>query len=124
MKSIFTTNAPTPAGHYSQAIVHNDLVFVSGILPITPDGQKLSEADLSTQAQQVFANLKAILETAGTSPDKVIKTTIFITDVSFWGAINALYAEFFGEHRPARSIVPIKDLHYGLLLELEAIAVL
>ncbi len=124
MKSVFTTNAPTPAGHYSQAIVHNDLVFVSGILPITPDGQKLSEADLSTQAQQVFANLKAILEAAGTSPDKVIKTTIFITDVSLWGAVNGLYADFFGEHRPTRSIVPIKDLHYGLLLELEAIAVL
>lgn len=124
MQPIFTANAPTPAGHYSQAIIHNGLVFVSGILPITPDGQKLSEADFSTQTLQVFANLKAILEASGTSPDKVIKTTIFITDVSLWGAINALYADFFGEHRPARSIVPIKDLHYGLLLELETIAAL
>lgn len=124
MQTVFTPNAPTPAGHYSQAIVHNGLVFISGILPITPEGKKLSEADLTTQTLQVFANLKAILEAAGTSPSKVLKTTIFITDVSLWGAVNALYAEFFGEHRPARSIVPIKDLHYGLLLELEAIATL
>lgn len=124
MNIILTPNAPAPGGHYSQAIAHNGLVFISGILPIEPSGRKLNDFDINKQTKQVFANLKAILEAAGSEPNKVLKTTVFISDMSLWVQVNVLYAEFFGEHRPARSVVPVKKLHYGLSIELEAIATL
>ncbi|MFN8357156.1 MAG: Rid family detoxifying hydrolase [Spirosomataceae bacterium] len=122
MEVILTPDAPTPRGHYSQAIVHNGLVYVSGILPIDISGNKLTHDSLETQTAQVLSNLNAILKAAGSEPAKVLKTTVYITDVNHWGRVNTMYAAFFGEHRPARSIVPIKELHFGLQIELEAIA--
>jgi 2-iminobutanoate/2-iminopropanoate deaminase len=124
MTFIQTPNAPTPGGHYSQAVAHNGLVFVSGILPITPTGEKLSDATVAEQTQQVLANLDAILQAAGSQRNKVLKVTVFISDIESWGTVNQLYAGFFGEHRPARSMVPVTPLHYGFSIELEAIATL
>lgn len=123
MHLIQTTDAPTPGGHYAQAVVHNGLVYVSGILPITPSGQKLHEAPLDEQVSQVLQNLEGILRAAGSEPSKVLKTTVYVSDISLWGRVNELYAAFFGEHRPARSVVPTGPLHYGVALELEAVAV-
>ncbi|WP_018618857.1 RidA family protein [Spirosoma luteum] len=124
MTFIQTPDAPAPGGHYSQAVVHNGLVFLSGILPITPTGEKLSQATISDQSRQVLANLDAILRAAGCTRESVLKTTIYIADIDAWGAVNQLYAQFFGEHRPARSVVPCSPLHYGFGIELEAIAAL
>lgn len=118
-----TPDAPIPGGHYSQAVVHNGLVYLSGILPITPDGQKLTEATIAEQTEQILANLDAILRASGSKRENVLKVTVFVSDIQVWGIVNQLYTQFFGDHRPARSIVPVGPLHYGLSLELEAIAV-
>ena len=122
MTFVETADAPAPAGHYAQAVVHGGLAYVSGILPITPAGQKLTDAPITEQIEQVLANLDAILQAAGSQREKVLKVTIFVADINAWGTVNQAYAQFFGSHRPARSIVPISTLHYGLQLELEAIA--
>ena len=122
MDKIYTEKAPTPAGHYSQAIVHNGLVFVAGQLPIDPVNRKITEGGIEPQARQVIANIAAILEAAGSGLDKVLKSTIYIPDSSYWPEINRVYAECFGEHRPARAVIPCGELHYGVLLEMEVIA--
>jgi 2-iminobutanoate/2-iminopropanoate deaminase len=122
MQSVFTTAAPKPGGHYSQAIVHGDLVFVAGQLAIEPQtGEKLT-GPIEEQTLQALKNLRAILQEAGSDIDHVLKTTVFVADISMWGKVNQVYSEFFGEHRPARSIVPTKELNYGFLVEIEAIA--
>ncbi|ADB41449.1 RidA family protein [Spirosoma linguale] len=124
MTFIETPNAPVPGGHYSQAVVHNGQVYVSGILPITPSGEKLTNATIAEQTEQILANLDAILQAAGSQRNKVLKVTVFIADINAWGTVNQLYAQFFGDHRPARSVVPCSPLHYGFGIELEAIAFL
>jgi len=123
MTFIDTPNAPIPGGHYSQAVVHNGQVYLSGILPITPAGEKLTSATIAEQTEQILANLDAILQAAGSQRDKVLKVTVFISDISAWSTVNQVYARFFGDHRPARSVVPCSTLHYGFGIELEAIAI-
>ena len=120
--SILTENAPKPAGHYSQAVCHGDLVFVSGQLPVTLDGKIAADKSFEEQARLALSNLLAIVKAAGSSPDRVLKVTVFIAGVEYWPKFNALYAEAFGDARPARSVVPVPALHYGCLVELEAIA--
>lgn len=124
MKKVQVENTPIPLGHYSQAIVSNGFLFTSGILPIKiQNSEKLSpESSIEEQLKVVLDNLNVILESVGSSKENVVKTTIFVSDGSQWAVINQIYAEFFGEHRPARSIVPVNDLHYGFKIELEAIA--
>ena len=122
MEFISTKKAPEPAGHYSQAIVHNDLVFVSGQLPVNPESGERVVTSIEEQTRQVLTNLQAILEAAGSSLDRVLKVTVYISDISLWGRLNAVYCEFFRDHRPARAVVPTKELHYGFQVEMEAIA--
>lgn len=122
MTFVQTSNAPVPGGHYSQAVVHNGLVYLSGILPITPDGRKLSDATIGEQTQQILANLDAILRAAGSHRENVIKVTVYVSDIHAWSTVNELHTQFFGDHRPAHSIVPVGPLHYGLSIELEAVA--
>jgi 2-iminobutanoate/2-iminopropanoate deaminase len=122
MELIFTPNASTPAGHYSQAVVHGGLVFVSGLLPVKPTGEKLTDANVETQITQVLESLEAILTAAGSAKNKVLKCTVYISDIEDWPTINKVYAAFFGEHKPARAVVPVGTLHYGLNVELEAVA--
>ena len=124
MKKITTSKAPAPGGHYSQAILHNGLIYVSGQLPIEPQtGEKILDS-IEAQTEQVMKNLKAILEAAGSSLSQVIKTTIYIADIHLWDRVNHVYASYFGEHRPARSVVPTRSLHHGFLIEMEAMAVI
>ncbi len=119
---VTTPAAPTPAGHYSQAMVYGDLVYVSGQLPVIPGTGEKCTGSIEEQTEQALKNLSAILEAAGSGLDRVIKTTVYVSDVSLWGKVNAVYAEFFGEHRPARAVVPTRDLHFGFLVEIEAVA--
>ncbi|GAB3734102.1 RidA family protein [Spirosoma lituiforme] len=123
MTFINTPNAPVPGGHYSQAVVHNGQIYLSGILPITPAGEKLSDATIAEQTEQILANLEAILQAAGSQRANVLKVTVFISDIAAWSTVNQIYARFFGDHRPARSVVPCSTLHYGFGIELEAIAI-
>ena len=122
MKVIFTENAPKPAGHYAQAIVQDNTVYVSGQLAIDPEtGEKCLDS-IEEETLQVLKNLSAILEAAGSDITKVLKTTLFIADADLWGQVNAVYGQFFGDHRPARAAVPTKDLPFGFRVEIEAIA--
>ncbi len=124
MEPILTTNAPAPGGHYSQAIIHGDLVFVAGQLPIDPVTGEKCLGEIEQQTLLTIRNLEAILVASGSSLNKVIKTTVFISDISLWGRVNAVYAQFFGDWRPARSVVPVSELHYGFKIEIEAVAAL
>lgn len=122
MTIISTDNAPKPGGHYSQATVYENLIFVAGQLAFTTEGDKLN-GPIEEQTLQALKNLRAILEAAGSDINHVLKTTVFVADISLWPAVNKTYSEFFGEHKPARSIVPTKELNHGFLVEIEAIAI-
>ncbi len=122
VKVIFTENAPRPAGHYSQAIVHNDTVYVCGQLPINPESGEKITGPIEEQAEQVLKNLAGILQAAGSDLNHVLKTTVYLADMSLWERMNAVYARFFGEHRPARIIAPAPNLHFGFQVEIDAIA--
>lgn len=123
LAAINTDAAPKPFGHYAQAIDTGGLVFVSGQLPVPLDGRSLADMPFDVQARQCLANLLAIVEGAGLRRDRLAKVTVYLVGVEHWAAFNAVYAEAFGEHRPARSVVPVPALHHGYLIELEAIAV-
>ncbi len=122
MDFINTSNAPRPAGHYSQAIVHNGLVYVSGQLPIKADITPNEIGSIEEQTLQVLKNVEQILIASNSSISNVIKVTVYISDISQWGKVNEVYSQFFGVHKPARAIVPTKELHYGFQIEVEAIA--
>ncbi len=119
-KRIHTDDAPAAIGPYSQAIDLGNVIFTSGQIPVAPDGSVSS--DISQQTRQALLNLKAVVEAGGSSFDKIIKTTVFITDMAQFGAINAVYSEFFTEPYPARSCVQVAALPKGVSIEIEAIA--
>ncbi len=122
MKPTKTDKAPLPGGHYSQAMVHNGLVYVSGQLPVDPETGEKQTGSVEDQTRLVLHNLSAILEASGSSLNQVLKVTVYISDISLWGKVNEVYAEIFGDHRPARAIVPTRDLHFGFKIEVDAIA--
>jgi len=123
MTIVQTPNAPAAIGPYSQAMIANGMVFTSGQIALTPEGVML-DGDVKVQCAQVLANLKAVLQAAGSSLDKVVKTTIFLDNMDDFGAVNELYASAFGEHKPARSTVAAKTLPRNALVEIEAIALI
>lgn len=124
LHAIATDDAPLPAGHYAQAICANGFVFVSGLLPIVPRSDRQIPEGAQAQAEQVFANLGAILRAAGTEIDRVASVQIFIPNIQIWDKVNDAYAAFFGAHKPARTIVPCGPLRHGVFLEANAVAVL
>ncbi len=124
MKPISTTRAPAARGHYSQAFAHGGLVYVAGQLPIVPGEPERTLTFFEDQARQVLDNVAAILEEAGSGTDLILKATVYIADLSHWPAFNAIYAEKLGTHRPARTVVPVSSLHYGYLVEMDAVAAL
>lgn len=124
MKSVETPRAPHPAGHYSQAIVHGGLVFVAGQLPhdVAAPGRPPGEAE--EQTERALRNVEAILEAAGSGLDLLLSVTVYVADISLWPRVNAAYARVLGAHRPARAVVPVKELHHGYLVEVQAVAAL
>ena len=123
MIEISTPNAPRPGGHYSQAIVHDDVVYVSGQLPIDPQSGKIGVGSIEEQTEQALKNLSEILQAAGSGVNQVVKTTVYVSDIGLWGRVNAVYERFFAGHRPARAVVPTRELHYGFQVEIEAVAI-
>lgn len=121
MKKIHTDKAPAAIGPYSQAIVHGDLLFTSGQIPINPETGSIDAVGITAQAEQVMANLGAVLSAAGSSFEKTIKTTCFLADMADFAAFNEVYAKYFTE-KPARSCVAVKTLPKGVLVEVEVIA--
>jgi 2-iminobutanoate/2-iminopropanoate deaminase len=124
MESILTADAPTPAGHYSQAMVHDGLVYVAGQLAIDPASGEKRPGTIEEEADLVLRNLKAVLEAAGSGMERILKTTVYVSDIALWGRFNEVYARHLGEHRPARAVVPTRDLHFGFKVEIDAIAAL
>ena len=121
MKEIKTNNAPAAIGPYSQAIVTGNMVFASGQIPVNPATGENPEG-VEAQANQVFTNVKNLLEAAGTSINNVVKTSVFIQNMDDFATINEIYAKYFTEPYPARSCVEVAKLPKGVLLEVEAIA--
>ena len=121
MKVIATDNAPAAIGPYSQGIEVGELIFTSGQIALRPDGSFV-EGDVVAQAKQVVANLEAVLKAAGSAPEKVVKTTIFLANMDDFAKVNEVYGAFFKEHKPARSTVAVKTLPKNALVEIEAIA--
>ena len=124
MEIILTENAPSPRGHYSQAVVHAGLVYVSGTLPLDPASGQAVGGEIETQAERALENLKAVLEAAGSGLDCVLKVTVYVSDIALWSRVNAVYARYFGEHKPARTVAPVNALHYGCLVEIDAVGYL
>jgi len=121
MQTIHTPDAPAPAGHYSQAVVHNGLAFVAGQLPIAPDGTVLDRASVGDQTRAVLRNIDAILRAAGSGLDRAVQITIYVTDIGHWAEVNEAYVEVLGDHKPARAVIPVRELHHGVALEVQAI---
>lgn len=121
MKQITTEKAPAAIGPYCQAMVHGDMVFTSGQIPLDPVSGEIVGSGITEQAQQVMKNLAAVLEAAGSSPENVIKTTCFLADMADFAAFNDVYAQVF-TGKPARSCVAVKALPKGVLVEVECIA--
>lgn len=124
MKKILTAEAPRPAGHYSQGIVHEGLVYVSGQLPVDPSTGERQTGTIEEQTRLALENVAGVLRAAGSDPSQVLKCTVYVANIDLWDRVNTVYAEFFGAHRPARAVVPTKDLHFGFLIEIEAVAAL
>jgi 2-iminobutanoate/2-iminopropanoate deaminase len=121
MEIINSNQAPQAIGPYSQAIKINNLVFCSGQIPLTPSGELASE-NISEQAHQVLKNMQAVLEKAGTNLNKVLKTTIFLTDMNDFQTVNEIYSSYFSDHKPARSTVEVSRLPKNVKIEIECIA--
>jgi reactive intermediate/imine deaminase len=122
MQSIQTADAPAAAGHYSQAIVHNGVVYVAGQLPIKPGSTDRAVGSIEEQTEQTLRNVESILKAAGSGLDRVLQMTIYISDIELWGGVNTTYSRVMGSHKPARAVVPVKELHYGYQIEIQAIA--
>lgn len=123
MKVISTTNAPAAIGPYSQAIEANGILFCSGQIPIVPATGALVEGGIQEQTRQVFHNISQVLAAVGTDMSHVVKTTVFLSDMAHFAAMNEVYAEFFGQPFPARSAVAVKELPKGAMVEIEVLAV-
>jgi 2-iminobutanoate/2-iminopropanoate deaminase len=122
VKKILTNKAPIPVGHYSQGIVHNGLVFVSGQLAINPETGEPVTDSIEAQTERCLRNIEAILLEANSDLNHVLKFTIFVSDESLWGAVNETYKRILGEHKPARAIIPVGKFRGDFLIEIEAIA--
>ncbi|MCM3125888.1 MULTISPECIES: RidA family protein [Bacillaceae] len=121
MNIVQTSNAPAAIGPYSQGVVVNNLFYSSGQIPLTPEGMMV-EGDIQAQTHQVFKNLKAVLEAAGASLETVVKATVFIKNMDEFAQLNEVYAEYFNEHKPARSTVEVARLPKDALVEIEVVA--
>lgn len=113
---------PAPKGHYSPGVAYDNLLFISGQLPARPDQGKPPEP-FADQVRRALGNLLSVLRAAGGEPGDLLKVTAYLVGVHHWDAFNAIYAEILGNVRPARSIVPVPELHFGCLVEIEGIAV-
>ncbi|WP_156308676.1 RidA family protein [Sphingobacterium endophyticum] len=122
MKILQGSRLPKPNGHYSTAIVSNHFLFISGQLPISADGRHHEEEDFEHQFNIVFQNIEDILVASSSSLQKIVKVTAYLSDTKYWPQFNALFADFIGKHKPARTVVPVTELRHGYKLEVDLIA--
>ena len=122
MKQIQPENIPAPKGHYSPAIEHRGLIYVSGQLPINHQTGEVETGAIELQTELALRNVEAILLEANSDLNHVLQLTIYVSEMDDWDKVNEVYARILGEHKPARAIVPVKDLHFGTKIEIQAIA--
>jgi len=122
MRAVATPAAPAAIGPYSQAVVTGGFVFTAGQIALVPDTMQLAQGDIGVETTQVFANLKAVLQAAGSGLDRVVRTTVFLADMADFPAMNEVYAREFGDNRPARSTVAVKTLPKNARVEIDLIA--
>ncbi len=122
MDTVSTPEAPAAVGPYSQAVVSGGFVFTSGQIPLDPETGEVAGGGFEGQVRRALANLDAVLRAAGSDRSRVVKVMVFLTDMGRFGVFNGLYEEFFGSHRPARSVVEVGALPKGVDVELEAVA--
>jgi len=120
---VSTDKAPAAIGPYVQAVKHNGLIFASGAIPLDPSSMQVVPGDITAQAHQMFKNISAVLAASGSSPAGVLKSTVFLKSMDDFATFNAIYAEFFGSTKPARSCVEVSRLPKDVLVEMEFIAV-
>ena len=122
MKTIQPSDQPTPKGHYSPGIEHHGVVYVSGQLPMDLVTREPFTGSIEEQTELALRNVEAVLKAAGSDLSRVLQMTIYVSDMELWGRVNETYARVMGDHRPARAMIPVKDLHFGTQIEIQAIA--
>ncbi|MCS0673527.1 RidA family protein [Cytobacillus firmus] len=122
MKNIFEIGNLKSNGHYALATVHNDTVYVSGQFAIDPETREKKFGAIEEETLQTLKNVEMIVEAAGSKKEQILRMTLYIPDVKLWDKVDAVYKEFFGEHKPARTVVPTNKLHFGFKIEIDAIA--
>ena len=122
LEPVMALRLPKPAGHYSHAMVHEGIAYLAGQLPVAPGDPDRKPGSIEEQTRQVLANVDHVLAACHSRRDRVLRCTVYISDISHWPAVNRVYAEYFGEHRPARSVVPVNELHHGYAIEVEVTA--
>jgi reactive intermediate/imine deaminase len=122
MESIFQVGNLRSNGHYALATIHHDTVYVSGQLSIDPETGEKKFGTIEEETLQVLRNIESILLAAGSKKDQTLRMTLYIPDIELWGRVDQVYKEYFGNHKPARTVVPTRELHFGFKIEIEAIA--
>ncbi len=122
MKIITTPTMPAANGHYSHCIEHNGLLYLSGQLPRDPITKEVP-ASIEAQTLMALNNAKMILTEAGSSIQNIIQVRLYISDIALWDQVNAVYSDFMGTHKPVRSVIPTRELHFGAMIEVEVLAV-
>lgn len=123
MQYVSSNQAPKAIGPYSQAVKRGNTVYLSGQIPLDPATGELARGDFEAQARRVFENLRAVLRSAGVDFRDVVKATVYLKNLSDFQKLNAIYAEYFGDHKPARSTVGVADLPKGASVEIDLIAI-
>ena len=118
----FVEGLTSRGGHYSPGVVAGGMLYISGQLPIDPETGKIAEGGIREQTKQALANIGRVLEAGGCRREDVVMCRVYISDMGNWDAVNEVYAGFFGSHKPARAVVPTRELHHGALVEIEATA--
>lgn len=122
LKKIETKYSVRDGGHYTPGIIHNGTLYISGQLSIDPETGKVPDGGIKAEARQALENLDKVLKEAGVTRNEVISCRVYLPDVKYWGELNEVYSEYFGNHKPARIVVPSNELYGGCLVEIEAIA--
>ncbi|HEY8561811.1 MAG TPA: RidA family protein [Pyrinomonadaceae bacterium] len=122
MEKIQPDNIPVPKGHYSPAVIHDGLIYVSGQLPWNHETGEIETGAIEKQTELALRNVENILRAAGSDLDHVLQFTIYVSEMDDWDKVNEVYKRVLGEHKPARAIVPVKTLHFGTQIEIQAIA--
>ncbi len=122
VRYISTPGAPEPAGHYSQAVVHGGVVYVAGMLPLDPATREPVAGGIEEQLERALRNIEAVLHAAGSDFAHALKLTVYVPDIALWGKVNATYARVMGDAKPARAVIPTRELKPGILVEIDCIA--